>query len=374
MKQFPINPLQARIALELKHARPLIGCRFDPSGRFLFVSSEDSTLQRFDLVTGQKTAFVGHSSWVRGMAFSPARSSAIPLAASPCAGLVGGLGVASLPPPNPFTVISADYHGNAIWWDGTAESPKPVRTVAAHLGWVRAVAVSPDGKTLATCGNDHLVKLWSVADGRPLATLEGHLCHVYNVAFHPNGSRLVSADLKGVVKDWEWATGKLVRELDAKVFHKYDTGFAADIGGLRGLTFSADGASLACTGITNVSNAFAGVGNPLVVAFDWKDGKAKQYKPKDAFQGTGWGVGHLSTGLVAAGGAAQGKMWFWKPDEANSFHAIDVAGNARDMAVHPDGTAVAVATATGTAYVYTLSPFTPVPPSPKKEAVIPKKA
>ena len=38
--------------------------------------------------------------------------------------------------------------------------------------------------------------------------------------------------------------------------------------------FSADGAYLVCAGITNVSNAFAGTGNPLFVLFDWKTGKS----------------------------------------------------------------------------------------------------
>ena len=49
----------------------------------------------------------------------------------------------------------------------------PLRTVEAHQGWVRAVAVSPDGKLLATCGNDNLVKLWNAADGTLVDELRG---------------------------------------------------------------------------------------------------------------------------------------------------------------------------------------------------------
>src|SRR5262249_32266815 len=53
------------------HPRPIIGCRFDPSGRFLFASTEGDTIQRFDLLTASTVsrAFLGHTSWVRGMAF-----------------------------------------------------------------------------------------------------------------------------------------------------------------------------------------------------------------------------------------------------------------------------------------------------------------
>ena len=30
-----LDPTAARLERELKHAKPLVGCRFDPSGRFL---------------------------------------------------------------------------------------------------------------------------------------------------------------------------------------------------------------------------------------------------------------------------------------------------------------------------------------------------
>jgi WD40 repeat protein len=345
---------QTRIGLDLKHPSPLIGCRFGPSGRFLFVSAEDSTVQRYDLVTGRKTALAGHQSWVRGMAFSPSTAEPLAVHLSPPAVGLGALATAGAR-PKPFTLVTGDYHGKLIWWEGAADAPTPVRTVEAHDGWCRAVAMSPDGKAVASCGNDHLVKLWATADGKPGRVLEGHDSHVYNVAFHPVGGRLVSCDLKGVIKDWDLNSGKVVRELDAKVLHKYDTGFRADIGGARGMSFAAAGSTLAVTGITNVSNAFAGVGNPLVVLFDWKEGKPKQLKPKETFQGTGWGVAiHPSGFTVAAGGAANGRIWFWTGEE--NVHTVNVPASCRDMCVHPSGTAVAVAGHTGAATIYTMLP------------------
>lgn len=348
-----IEIAKTRLLMDLKHGRPLVGCRFDPSGRFLFASSEDDTIVRFDLLTREKVALAGHSSWVRGMAFV-AKPTLVPAASIPALAVHGGLGAArSLAP---FVLLSGDYHGNLLWWHGAEAAPKPFRTVVAHAGWIRAVAVSPDRGTVATCGNDQLVKLWNTADGRPLATFEGHTSHVYNVAFHPSGTRLVSADLKGDIKDWDLSTGKVVRELDAKVFHKYDSGFWADIGGIRGIAFNAAGTQLACIGITNVSNAFAGVGNPLVVLFDWAEGKPKLLKPKDAFQGTGWGVNFLPDGtVVGAGGGGQGRIWFWNPADAANTHTVTVPTNARDMTLHPDGSTLAIAGANGTCLVYSMT-------------------
>lgn len=362
MQMTTLDPTTTKLEREFKHARPLIGCRFDPAGRFLFASAEDNTIQRYDLLTGSKVAFVGHTSWVRGLAFlgTPSNGSGELEAWSRRATSlqsVAGVAAASLPAPkaSPFTLISADYHGNLIWWPGEADAPKPIRTVHAHAGWVRAIAISPDGKTLASCGNDNAIKLWNAADGKPIRTLEGHSSHVYNVAFHPGGTRLASQELKGIVKDWDLKTDTSTRDLDVKVLHKYDPTFMADIGGARAMAFNADGTSLAVAGISNVSNAFAGVGNPLVVLFDWKAGTSKQLKPKDAFQGTMWGVGFHPAGyVIAAGGGNGGRIWFWKGEELVSSHMVTVPASARDMALHPSGQRLAVAGGNGSAILYAM--------------------
>lgn len=366
------DPTAARVEFALKHTRPLVGCRFDPSGRFLFASAEDDSVQRFDLLTGAKIALIGHESWVRGLAF--VAPEAVPVAEVPRTSNalqgVGGFGAAGVPAPKaaPFTLLSADYHGKLVWWDGAAEAPKPLRTVQAHDGWARAVAVSPDGATVASCGNDNAVRLWKVADGSAVRALEGHASHVYNLAFHPNGRRLVSCDLKGVVKDWDVSTGRCEREFDAKVLTKYDTSFMADIGGARGMAFRSDGAAFALCGITNVSNAFAGVGNPVVVLIDWATGTPKLLRPKDAFQGTAWGAGfHPSGAVVSAGGGGQGRVWFWKGEDAASAHTVNVPTNCRDFAFAPTGARFAVAGANGTAFVYDFNGPAPAAPTPPKK-------
>lgn len=328
-----VDPAKTRMVSELKHGRPLIGCRIDPSGRFVFAGAEDNTIQRWELATGKKTELAGHKSWVRGLAFHAK----------------GKL------------LFSGDYTGRVFSWPLDADKPAPGRVVEAHKGWVRALAVSPDGKLLATCGNDHLVKLWSLPECKLVRALVGHASHVYNIAFLPTGQRLASADLMGIVKDWDVTKETLVRDLDASVLHKYDTTFMADIGGARSMAFHRDGSLLACAGITEVSNAFAGVGKPAVVLFDWQSGKRKQLLvPKEAFQGTAWGVAfHPSGFIIGAGGGNGGALWFWKPEEAQPFFTLKLPANARDLDLHPDGERLAIASADGALRLYDLTPKTP---------------
>ncbi len=49
----PAEPEKTHIARELKYAKPLIACRFDPTGKAVFAGAEDDTVQRWDLETGK---------------------------------------------------------------------------------------------------------------------------------------------------------------------------------------------------------------------------------------------------------------------------------------------------------------------------------
>ena len=135
-------------------------------------------------------------------------------------------------------------------------------------------------------------------------------------------------------------------------------GLGTDIGGARGMAFSHDSKLLACAGITEVSNAFAGVGKPLVIVFDMATGKQKYaLKPKEAFQGTAWGVAlHPQGYAIATGGGNGGTLWFWSLDKGENVFSLKLPDNARDLDLHADGQRLAIPFAGGGVRVYNMSP------------------
>jgi WD40 repeat protein len=326
------DPTKLREVGRISHKRGLLNCRFDDEGERLWTGSEDNALHRWDWIGGGHEVFAGHKSWVGSLAF---------------------LGAG-------HPVVTGGYEGQLLFWDAVNGKGAPVRTIDAHKGFLRSIAISPDGQWIVTGGNDKLARVWKGADGTLAAELTGHASHVYSVAFSRDGKRLISGDLKGVVKDWEVGSWKHVRDIDAAVLTKYDAGFQADVGGVRCVDFSPDGKLLALGGIGEVSNAFAGVGKPIITLIDWETGKSlRVLEPADAFQGSVYGLRFSKDGdflVGAGGGGSAGAVWFWRPGEVKSFHMLKVEQVCRDLAMHPDGLRLAVPCFDNSLRLYDMTP------------------
>src|ERR1700730_16475575 len=85
-----------------------------------------------------------------------------------------------------------------IWTPGKAE---PDAVLEGHTAPIAALALSPNGTTLASASWDHTVRLWPLAGGAA-RVLEGHTQNVNGVAFAPDGRSLVSVSYDQTVRIW----------------------------------------------------------------------------------------------------------------------------------------------------------------------------
>ena len=353
--------MATRLVAELKHDRGILACRYDQASPFLFAGARDYFLHRWDLSqtpvleepadpkkkprfppvpvapAESRQALAAHESWVSGVA------------------LFG----------DEKRMVSGDFVGRVVIWSDRNGTPQPQYSFAAHEGSIRKVAVSPNVQFVATAGNDGIVRVWHSDGEKKLHhELTGHDCHVYHVVFHPDGKSLISADLKGRLKHWDVNSGKLLRELDASLLHTYSVKYEVDVGGIRGMSFNADGSQLACAGATGDDKGIAHSGNARVLLFDWASGKLlKELRPEKKEVCTAWGVQFHPDGFIVASGGSRtgGFLWFWTPEDEVAFHMLKFRQRAPgfDLDIATDNKTLAVGNHDGVIRLYEMTPEPP---------------
>jgi WD40 repeat protein len=140
--------------------------------------------------------------------------------------------------PDGKTLVTGGADGVIRCWE--VPSGREVRRLQGHTGWVIALALSPDGRMLASGGGpwDCSLRLWDLGSGKKLRLLERKdQGDVAFLAFAPDGKTLYAARDREIGV-WEVPAGRRLRTFRPLADHAY---------AFSGLSLSPDGRTLAVT-------------------------------------------------------------------------------------------------------------------------------
>ncbi|MBW4424797.1 MAG: hypothetical protein KME50_10170 [Nostoc desertorum CM1-VF14] len=133
--------------------------------------------------------------------------------------------------PDGKLLATGDMNGQIHLWQ--MADGKNLLTFKGHEGWVWSVSFSPDGQTLASSGHDGLVKLWNIQTGYCLKTLDKHTGIVWSISFSPDGQTLASGSQDTLICLWDVRLGQCL-----KILHGHTSW-------VRSVRFNLDGSILA---------------------------------------------------------------------------------------------------------------------------------
>ena len=198
-----------------------------PDGETFAACHADYSIRLWDIESGDERArFIGHTTIPRVMAFSPdgamlvfGKSRTIhiwnvaPGTEYARFDLIGPLNFV-FSPDSRNLIVANDFHTVQVW--DIAEK-KLLATLQGEDGDARGIAaelaISPDGKYLASTEASTAIHLWNLETLRRRSLLRGHLFTIVSLAFGPNGQILASGDWKGNVIVWDIKTKKQIATL-----------------------------------------------------------------------------------------------------------------------------------------------------------------
>jgi WD40 repeat protein len=302
-----------KLLAEIKTERQISLARFSPDGTALATTGFEPKVRRWRL-DGSKdfqalAPLEGYHGWTTALAFHPQQ-------------------------PWLFT---ADSWGQLRCHQIEAEKAEiRWQHETAHDGWLRQIALSPDGKHLATCGRDCRARVWNAETGAMVTEYTAKE-DLYALAFHPSEPVIVLGDDRGRIEAWDFQAKRITRALDAGALYKLDR--IQDIGGLRVLAFT-DGGKTLLAGGTTPNNGATMQSIPTLLSFDFVSGELrhtfKHGKPEHGF------IHDLAVHpdgyylAVTSGTPGSGLVMLVRPGAAEPFYVNAKLPNCHSVALHPD--------------------------------------
>ena len=245
-----IEPPKLKIAKELTREDIFLSLARVPDSERVFLGSSNGDVYALDCSAEklEPVAMAGHTSYVTGLALASDH------------------------------LVSGSYDGQLIWWNSTTR--EQVRKIKGHDKWIRDVKASPDGKLIASVGDDMVCRLWDAETAKLKHELRGHEpmtptnfpSMLYTCAFSADGKLLATADRVGHIVVWDVASAKQVASVEAPGLYTWDgKQRIRSIGGVRGLAFSPGAKLLAAGGIDQVGNVDGLSAKARVDLFRWEE-------------------------------------------------------------------------------------------------------